>query len=421
MTWKDRVNPNIRFTSPNGNIFIAFWQSNTRKITKKLGIFEIPDYNGTQVQDLGATSERVPISFFFSGINNDLEATRFFKAIQEKGEWNIYHPILGKRQAFLVSVEENLDPVRSGNITTLNSEWIFLPVKPFKFETIPKLIEKLLAQITNTNLSASNQLVDNTKQDTPIQRFSIKDAAGKLITSTIKIVTELVDQDSETNKRFNSIQRSITNTLNEDIINLENLSSEIQYLVQTPLRASLDISSRLNTYNDLIDEIFTISPIQVLKESLNIVNVQEIFAVSALTALSEIVITGDLTTRKATIGFIDSSTDIFNNTIEKLDTNQKLFDDLNIDKQYFSQSQSFADSALLMASTTDYLLRSLFDLKIEKKIITKRLIMPIDLTVQEYGSLGENDANLDFLISSNQLKDIDILYLQPGREILIYI
>ena len=43
------------------------------------------------------------------------------------------------------------------------------------------------------------------------------------------------------------------------------------------------------------------------------------------------------------------------------------------------------------------------------------------ITIDEYGELGDNDINYDLFISSNNLKGNDILLLEAGREVVVYV
>ena len=104
-----------------------------------------------------------------------------------------------------------------------------------------------------------------------------------------------------------------------------------------------------------------------------------------------------------------------------LDATQSLFEGQPIDRQYFSQSQSYSDSGKLNALTVAYLLRSLFDLKTEKRFVLDRERNPVMVTIEEYGELGEGDINLDLFLESNAIEDNENLIMPKGRELVVYV
>ena len=89
--WQQRTRPEIKFTSPEGNVFLALWRSNTTPQEKKVGIFNYPKINGSVTQDLGTNSARHPMTIYFEGANNDLEAELFQAAFNETGPWTVIH------------------------------------------------------------------------------------------------------------------------------------------------------------------------------------------------------------------------------------------------------------------------------------------------------------------------------------------
>ena len=80
MTWADRIKKIISLESPDGNTFEALWAGDERILSKKLGIFEMPDVKGAIVQDLEVGGTRHPISIYFDGPDNDIVAQSFFVA-----------------------------------------------------------------------------------------------------------------------------------------------------------------------------------------------------------------------------------------------------------------------------------------------------------------------------------------------------
>ena len=106
MTWKDRIQPSVKLTSPSGLEFTASWVGNDRTFQRKLGIFDYPGLNGVYVQDLGTSGVTYPLTLMFTGEDNDIEASRFFAACGNPGLWKIQHPTKGALNLQLVQVRK---------------------------------------------------------------------------------------------------------------------------------------------------------------------------------------------------------------------------------------------------------------------------------------------------------------------------
>ncbi len=419
MSWKDRLRPNLTLISPQGNVFEPLWSGNSRSMEKKLGIFEFPKIKGLKIQDLDVGGVSYPLTFFFEGLNHDQEANRFFKACKERGPWEVNHPVRGGLSLQLVSVSESIEPVTSGNITVIESEWLE-PQEIAIVGPMPQVAAQIQAQTIIANNSAANQLDTNILQDTAGFVKRIQTETNKLtqkITAGLKTLTEPV---AEINSSILAIQRSIQGVITQATVDVLALGGQIQQLIQLPSLASTDIQVRLTTYGAMIADIFTLFPSDDDLESKNTISLHEVALSAAITAVAQIVSTGTLETRSQAVETIETTSQLFSDITDALDNVQDLFQAKTIDLQYFSQSDSFADSALITALGIQYLQQALFDLAIERRITLKSPRSPIEITITEYGDLGENDSNFDLFLESNRLQGNDILLLPAGREVVVY-
>lgn len=420
MTWRDRVRPTITLTSPEGNIFEAKWRGNSRSKDKKLGLFEFPKVKGTKVQDLDIGSARYPLTFFFDGEDNDQESDRFFKACDERGDWNVIHPVKGSLDLQLISVKESIEPVESGNVTQFDTEWI----EPLKDSVVPSLFQQrstIDSQIDELNSTASDQLEGNILQKTAAQIAAFESTVNAVVASVEKFLAPIYELQSEINSQVLSIKRGITSLLSAPVFDIASIAGQVQALVQLPALAIADVNSRIDAYSNLISAALGFSPDGAKTKDRNIVAVQELALTSALASISFVSSTGKLDSRLQAIELINSSTELFKNITDTLDATQELFKDEIIDGQYFSQSESYSDAVLMVSQTISYLLRSAFDLSIEKRFILEKMRAPSEITIKEYGSMGEDDLNFQLFIESNSLKGNEILILPEGREVLVYV
>ncbi len=420
MSWRDRLRKTVKLTSPEGNVFEAKWQGNQRSKDKKLGLFEFPKVKGTKVQDLDIGSTKYPLTIFFDGENNDQESDRFFKACDERGSWNVIHPVRGALDLQLISVTENIQPVQSGNVTQFDLEWI----EPLEDSAVSSLFQQrstIDSQIDEVNSAASDQIDSNVLQETAAEVSAFEATVSSVVSAVEKFLAPVYELQSEINAQILSIKRGINSLLISPVLDVVSIAGQVQALVQLPALAIADINSRVDAYQNFINEALTFSPETARSKDRNIVAVQELALTSGLAAISFVSSTGGLASRLQAIELIEANAALFKNITDTLDETQELFKDEIIDDQYFSQSESYSDALLMISQTIAYLLRSAFDLSIEKRFVLEKMRAPIEITISEYGDLGENDINFDLFIESNGLKGNDILILPEGREVLVYV
>jgi len=420
MAWNDRLRETINLKSPQGNIFVPLWQGSTRVKEKKLGTFTYPLKLGSFVQDLDVNASKYPMTVFFEGPDNDLESQRFWSACDENGKWEVIHPVHGKLTLQLSSITENNQPITSGNVTAFDLDWIE-SIAIDEILSSQELASLVDAQQAQSNLTSADQLNDSADLTKVSAVQAIKNTAASISTISNNILSPLFEQVAELNSLFNAIQRGIQDTLDAVILKPLTLAGQIQQLIQTPALATNDIESRLSTYESLAAGFSELSPEGITQEDKNQVLTQELGLSAVLVAVANVVITGPLATRAQAIESTQRLITLFDSITETLDDTQELFQNNDIEFQYFSQTQAYSDLTILIGQALKYLLLALFDLKIEKRFTIERDRAPIEITITEYGDLGENDINFDLFISSNELKGNDILLLKAGTEVVVYV
>jgi prophage DNA circulation protein len=415
----ERLRPVIEMTSPNGSVFEALWQGSARTKNKNLGVFEYPDFDGTIVQDLGSTGYRYPMTVFFTGEDHDLEAERFATALVERGQWEVIHPVKGVLGLQLEAFTENNTPVEDANSTSFELNWL----EPANLEIILS-VEEIDAKIDAVAEDANQSLADQfnqLKQDAFSKIQAAKNAIDSVTNAINSVLGPIAQTVAEVNDAFNQITRSIQTALDAAILQPLTLARQISQLVQLPGLVSNDFQARFESYKNLAVDVFGFSPSGTSDEDFNKTLVSELTIGSILVASAQIVGTSEFETRAETINAIEETTTLFKDSVDNLDNIQKQFENLDIDLQYFSQSQSYNDTWSLNALANRALLKTTFDLAIEKRFTLERNRSPLEITVTEYGDLGENDSNYDLFIESNRLKNNDILYIPAGREVVVYV
>jgi prophage DNA circulation protein len=443
--YRERLREQITLTSPLGNEFNAKWIKNPRSGTKKLGIFDYAKIKGTVVQDLGNTGERMPMTIYFDGPDNDQEADRFFTACLETGQWEMIHPTKGFRGVKLIAYSEAISPVLEGGYTAFQLQWIE-DLDPSTLKTTAQLRAEQAAGLDELNDASADQFASNISTDTLSERTSIIESIGKITDAVDSTLGKVAAVNNAIDKRMGELQRGIQGALRSGILEPIALANQLQQLVQLPALAITDVKARLNAYADFADEVFGVEPSSPNSEGANAVASKELALVSSIGALSTIAITGIAsstastatatntptgaekiftgTTVQTQVQVIESIENIqqqFIDIAENLDANQVEFEVNTIDGQFFSQKETFPAAALLTNTGVEYLLVNFFDLKIEKTIILDQPKTPWQVALEEYGGPGTNDSNLDLLITSNKLKKDELLLLTRDTELVIYV
>ena len=337
MTWDQRLKPGITLTSPGGNRFEALWRDSERTISKKLGIFELPDKTGAVVQDLDVGAFRHSINIYFEGPNNDTDASRFMESCKQRGEWAIIHPTKGELLCYLVSAKEGIAPIENGNYTEIATEWI----QP-EFEratlTPPELSRLILSSADRLSETTASQFEYISNDDKEIELSATGIETKAVINAVNDRLSSVYNSDSETASKVLSIQSGIISDLTEDTLDFETLAGQIQALILQPVNASTNFE-RFRAYQSFMGDIVARGELtEPTGENRNRIAVRELALTMGLTALCRVAITSEITVRTRALALIDSITSELSDITNYLDTAQVLFKDVDIDKQYFSQS-----------------------------------------------------------------------------------
>lgn len=420
MSWRDRLAEDIQFISPSGRTFSALWRGDNRSKSKKLGEFSPPKRKGTIFQDLDVTAVRYPLTFIFDGDNHDLEASLFFETCSENGTWAVIHPIHGALDLQLSSITQKDQPITTGNYTEIESEW-FEPIIEDTIISSSELASEIERQIEALNQAAADQLAGVTDQSRVSRIQALKNAAQSAIDTISNGMAAVSELSADIARITNAIQRATTTDLLNPVLALNSLATQIQNAAQTPMLATSNVNERVRALDNVFDIFLSQDPDTPSEEAKNELAIKELSLASLTASFSRVVITSELTTRQEALNLAENLSSRFDEITNSLDQNQQLFINNLLINRYFSQSQSYSDILKLISLSLKYLIITSFDLRIEKKFTLDRDRTPIDIAISEYGELGENDENLDFFLLTNNLKNKEILLLNAGKEVVVYV
>lgn len=217
-----------------------------------------------------------------------------------------------------------------------------------------------------------------------------------------------------------SIRRGISDSLNMSPIDLTVLGGQIQSIMSLPAKISGDVLSAIRPVKYFIDKMIALPDNVADQTYLNVVAIRELFLTSANSSIAVSSTIGSVSTRSESVEVSLTASNEFKEITDFLDSDQELFSNNIIEKQYFSQSSSFIESTILTAMAIRYLNKQSFDLAVEKVIVLDRERSPIEIAISEYGD-DDIERSIELFIRSNKITGNDIIVIPAGREVSIYV
>jgi hypothetical protein len=429
-TWQDRVASSIKLTSPqSGTVFTPYWRGDDISIAKRVGQFKFPLIDGTVTQDLGLDGFGIPLTLYFAGENNDLDAWAFAQCWTERGPWTVIHPVYGTLSLQPLSGTLKVQPVESGNITVVESQWI-RPVQPGTLasggkvsgsgsagtlSSVGEIAGAINAQIDTVNASAAAAFAA-CPQSTIDNLFS----AETQITPGITIVKAAL---MGINADVNRIQSQINAEFLSFPGDLATIAGLAQSLIQTPALMAGSLAAQISRYASMLAGILGTLPSSLAIPNTNTYNAvaaTELLASAALSASALAVILTTPATRPDAVATLNQILAMWNSMTASFDGFQTAFAGNSLVGQYFTAAQSYTDLSRLIALAVQYLLSVIFDLKSEIRFTLKAERAPFEIAVSYYGQNGWDDTYFDAFIASNNLTGDRILILPAGYEVVVY-
>jgi hypothetical protein len=420
MSWDNEVKEKIILKSPDGNKFEALWQKDTRTTEKHLGIFEIPKFTGSIVQDMGLKSTMYPLTIFFEGMYHHFFASKFDRACREVGQWEVVHPVLGSLILQLVSWEENIDAIEE-NITEFKTQWIE-----------PANQERLISpeEFASSILSKAQTLIEDTAailSQLRADAYAVVNATINIINSVGGAMDNIVQELTATKALLYESYQTAKAALNSALANYgigsepDDIATASTEMATIPTQVSTNFADRFSYYERLTEDLSEFAPVTTSDENYNTVIGLEFGMTLSLVAVAQITATSVFRSRSEVISAIEKITKILSDTINAVEEVQEIFNDLRVDQQYYSNTKTYTTLIEVFTLCLQYLTSQFYNLKVEKRIKLKKARSPIEITVTEYGSLGIDDVNYDLFLESNELTANEILLLPALKEVIIYV
>lgn len=411
MTWRDRLN-DATYTPKTGQTIDFLYEDVSFSFDKKTSGFNFPGVDGTFVQDLGNTGRRIPINAIFTGDNNDLAANVFVAALKVKGEGTLVHPAYGTINVIPFGEIKQTNALKSAANQTIVTV-VFWETTGVLFPTSQlSPADSVFAALDRYNTAMGEAFADNINSLPIVDRITQRNAYSDFVARTHNALKSVADFTDKVRTQFNAINNSINNGINLFIAQPLSLATQAILLIQAPSRAAASIALRLSIYKNLLDT-FIIDPSGNVVISDDIANFKtsDLFASSYVTGSISSSLNSEFLTQSDAILTAEAILAQFSDLVTWRDDNFQVFEEIDTGEAY----QQLQDAVALAVG---FLVELSFSLKQERKIILTRPRSIVDLTAELY---GEVDAQLDFLINSNNLTGSEILELPVGKEIIYFV
>lgn len=430
--WDSRLKESIKLISPMGTAMEAKWIGDDTTIQKRVQRDGYPLVAGETGADLGSLSETTSGSIFFDGIFCDLLAEQFLQACKEVGKWQIVHPVRGLKTLILLKTRQMNKPVERGGVIEFETEW-FEPLDLLAL--IPDAgLAALIASLANSAAAAGALSVDLSMFATGFGDIAtalgmasvigenIKQAIGyaswtaTVATSAVDVAKERYDQAN------NDLSASIAATEADPTeFDPKTLALLLSALAMASTFGNLDgdrVLTKMETAASLLIEKLP-DGTRVLTSDANKAYMLQAGLEGVLAAACSGMSYAERQTRAQVIDAARRLAALFSQIVKALDTVSGYFEGLRANKQYYSQTETYQIFRNLVSKTIEFMLRQIFDLAIEKRFNLGEAKTPIQICFEEFKADGE--AKFDDFIEWNQLEGDDILYLPPGREVVVYV
>jgi len=434
MSYIDRLEI-LSYQSPKRKTFDLQFEDLARSITRKTSINEFPYQDRANIQDLGMGNLKIPIRCFITGIDYDLEADRFYKALNEQGYGVLDHPRWGSIDVIPINITQSESFVDGLGRAIFEIEFAeYFPDATNFPEDISSIFKNIIGVVTGT-LDIIFQAIDSViTLETSVRRFTrnARRIVGNTISETRRIESRFksVSQKWKDDTRNNFItitfgeRFSIDGRKSQDDFNkllrifdtyLTNnpsftpteAANKFIELLRFPQNSSISAIQIQESYSKTID--FIDSQFNTNGNTMNEfeANINGYMAISAIVSMCENVLNSSIQTRDKAILLIEKIS-------EKREQLKSIVDKVknkngNIDYDVLQNTYT------VITNTQNLILSISLNIPTERKIILSKDTTPIEFVYSLDGSIDR----LDELMEYNNLQNKNILVI-PRNYVMRY-
>jgi hypothetical protein len=435
MSYVERIE-RLTYQSPKRKTFDLEFDDLARNIQRKTAINEFPYQNIANVQDLGMANLKIPIRCYISGSDYDLEADRFFKALNEQGYGVLDHPRWGSIDVIPINITQSesfvdglgraifeIEFIEYYPDATKFPESLYSKIKNFindvtgAIDNIFQLVDSILTLETELRriVRTARRIVGSTisevkRVETRFKGISTRwkeDTKNNFVSSTFDAANKFRVGGREKQDLFNKNLRVFQEYIQEnpDLI-INEAVKQLNTLARTEQDPNIKVSQIAESYTNTINFIES----KFDDENMNDfeANINGYNAIAFTLAMTEKLINGNYITRSESILIID----MLSERRERL----KIIYDKVIQKNGNLDYDILLQVYNAISLSQRQILNQSLQLPTEKNIILDKDTSPIEMVY----SITGNIDRLDELISYNNLQGKNILVIPKGTSIRFY-
>ena len=416
-SWEGRLKQ-ARYQSPSGIVVAFDYEDVEATFPKKTSAFESAAGDGTYIQDNGLSSARIPLTIIFHGDDYDERADTFLKALLEKGEGILTHPVYGE-----VDCVPFGDITRQDALKTAANQAIF-SVEFYEttglslgqlgnFQQLFEVYEDLAAGSFADKLNTT----DIANRETFKSKFQ---RTLKTVERGLTNATRIVEGAS---KRTEAVSESINRGLDLLVGQPLTLARQTQIMIGEPARIVGATRERLRAYRNLARDIFglgTAAPDSFDFENSNGFQSDLLFA-GSLVANSAI--TAELATFETKPQYLKAADELAQLADEMIQWQDDNFASLSqtdtVQEETTDTGAGWSELIDLLSLIIGNLVARSFDAKTEYRVELSRDRSMVDLCFELYGTA--DPAQLDIFQQQNELGGDEYFVIKRGRSIVWYL
>ena len=387
----------------------------------------VSDVNDT-FTDLGVGGRDITLDCYFIGENHYTNAASFINALAQTGKSKLQLAYGDEFTVNVISFKVSNNLIQNVNTTVVNVNWHETADTTYPQSTTSKTKEiKNSASTLKDNVAADfSQAVDTIAASTTrLQTFTsnftsvlnkvsnVLDFADNLTLSTI--LTDILGQNLSTSAL------TIASQLGIIFYKAAALTSKVKNLSGFTL-ADTGLSTLYGGWTSLISTLISNSTTSSSATSLTTAEIDNLMlndtlATLAITAAAETTIETDYETRAEAVEASKNLVTLFQTWNE--------FAEDELDKITELENFIIRDGGLqsVGVQAANEILDRSHKLKVEKTVVLAEDKTPLELAYEYYTEdfYSDPDAALEYLITTNNLKDDDFLLLKRGTEVKIYV
>lgn len=407
MSWLDKIKNDLIITTGDGKIYKPSWVNPKFNQAWHIAEFDFPNQAGTLVKRNKPMGRKYDIEIYFQGEDHLDTAEEFRQSCNANGKyWTLKHPFYGLLYVQPSSLEFDNTALNTSKISGVVLETIIEENPTTKIDPINAIEIKKIA------VDASF-LTTITAEFTPEDVNTLDVVNKRNFKLAVPIISLPLDFEKFSNL-FNVASAAVNNAIAGPLASIR----AMQNVLSLPSRFSTDVKTRLQLFTDQyetlklsVPNLLTVGSKQIYQDIVGT------FVSSACIAVSN-PLPSDYANVNDVLSTISNVLNMYNRYVHDLDNLQTATG--GIPQNFVPDPASLFTISEMVYLTVSNLFNIALNAKTERSIITEKDTNIIILTHRLYG-LDQFDANIDELISENNLGLDQLIEIKKGTKIVYYI